>query len=145
MKKTIIATLAAGALLLTAACGSSDTSSDELVEVDEVEVVEETTEPATDTSSESAEPDQAMADAQDQLADDMAVSESLTESMTSAGIDDNGQIEIDIWASMMCEFDAHAGRTDAEMVGHLREDNEAAADLSDSDAAAIWRAVKESC
>lgn len=144
MKKTIIAVFGAAGLVLAAACGSSDTGSDQTTDTEDVEIIEQS--PVDAPGLPTDEDGDVDLDASDeQFAAETAVSDSLTEVMDRVGVPDSGQVTINMWTPTACQMAESLGVSDSEAAGHMVTDLEGQVELTTEQAEEIWQVAKTTC
>lgn len=144
MKKTIIAVFGATGLLLSAACGSSDTGTAQNADVEDVEIIEQSPVDAPDVlTDEDGDVDLDASD--EQFAAETAVSEELTEVMDRVGVPASGQVTINMWTPTACQMAESQGVSDSEAAGHMVTDLEGQVELTTEQAEEIWQVAKTTC
>lgn len=144
VKKTIIAVFGAAGLVLAAACGSSDTGSDQTTDTEDVEIIEQS--PVDAPGLPTDEDGDVDLDASDeQFAAETAVSDSLTEVMNRVGVPDSGQVTINMWTPTACQMAESLDVSDSEAAGHMVTDLEGQVELTTEQAEEIWQVAKTTC
>src|SRR5690625_485526 len=144
VKKTIIVVFGAAGLVLAAACGSSDTGSDQTADVEDVEILEESEVGAPDLPTDD-DGDIALDASDEQFAADTALSDGLPEVRDHVGVPASGQVTINMWRPTACQMAESQGVSDSEAAGHMVTDLEGQVELTAEQAEEIWQVAKTTC